>query len=251
MTYSKTILFGVCIATLFGVGTASFFCSADPLMQSAGIAFIASSALLAAAVDLHDKKRVHAACKNEEAILYARMRSIGLLGVDDADPASFKMALALCLSEFSEPTPEVATKVAPTCTGQANGLNFISLNKGEVVWLFAFDDANRDKFFCALSRYASNKHDKEFSEFNWYDTAVLSQKARIMAANDTADTPAHPIDESFAEKLSPAPHRKVNATVLIRDVAILVDGGDGAIMAKNQVALQLAIAYAFAAKDAA
>ena len=51
--------------------------------------------------------------------------------------------------------------------------------------------------------------------------------------------------------VSPAPHRKVNATVLIRDVAILVDGGDGAIMAKNQVALQLAIAYAFAAKDAA
>ena len=65
-------------------------------------------------------------------------------------------------------------------------INVLALVKGEERYVVLFDDEKRGEALRTLGRYASNP---ELS-FSWYDAAVLSQKVRSMAQEESSDEPS-------------------------------------------------------------
>ena len=63
-------------------------------------------------------------------------------------------------------------------------INVLALVKGAERYIFLFDDDNRAEALRTLGRYASNP---ELS-FTWYDAAVLSQKIRQTADEESVFT---------------------------------------------------------------
>jgi hypothetical protein len=61
-------------------------------------------------------------------------------------------------------------------------LNVLALVKGEERYVFLFDDNNRAEALRTLGRFASNPD----LSFSWYDAAVLSQKIRQTAKQESA-----------------------------------------------------------------
>ncbi len=60
-------------------------------------------------------------------------------------------------------------------------INVVALVKGEERYIFLFNDGQKSETLRTLGRYAS---DSKLS-FSWYDAAVLSQKVRGIAANQS------------------------------------------------------------------
>lgn len=60
-------------------------------------------------------------------------------------------------------------------------INVLALVKGEERYVFLFDDGNRAEALRTLGRFASNPD----LSFTWYDAAVLSQKIRQTAQQES------------------------------------------------------------------
>lgn len=60
-------------------------------------------------------------------------------------------------------------------------INVLALVKGEERYIFLYNDASRAETLRVLGRYASEPD----LSFTWYDAAVLSQKIRSNAADQT------------------------------------------------------------------
>jgi hypothetical protein len=68
----------------------------------------------------------------------------------------------------------------------AREVNVLALIKGRERYIFVYDDASRERLLDTFRDTASDPQ----SSFNWFDAAVLSQKAREQSA--LAATPARP-----------------------------------------------------------
>lgn len=72
----------------------------------------------------------------------------------------------------------------------SHDINVLALVKGEERYIFLFDDSRRTECLRTLGRYASNPD----LSFSWYDAAVLSQRIRQTAQEETKAGPdvTHP-----------------------------------------------------------
>jgi hypothetical protein len=64
-------------------------------------------------------------------------------------------------------------------------LNVLALIKGEERYVFVYDDASRAHLIDALRDHAADPR----LSFNWFDAAVLTEKAREQARGGAEDLP--------------------------------------------------------------
>ncbi|MGL6095847.1 MAG: hypothetical protein ACRC7O_08650, partial [Fimbriiglobus sp.] len=75
------------------------------------------------------------------------------------------------------PTPRPGAAVTPD-------LNVLALFKGQERFIFVYDDASRDDVIASVRDAAANPA----VGLNWFDAAVLTERARLQAA-DVPDSP--------------------------------------------------------------
>lgn len=62
-------------------------------------------------------------------------------------------------------------------------LNVLALYKGKERYIFVYDDVSRETLLSALRDAAADPN----CSVNWFDAAVLTERAREQWLNDTAD----------------------------------------------------------------
>ena len=70
----------------------------------------------------------------------------------------------------------------------AHELNVLALIKGQERYIFVYDDDSREPLIDAFRDHAADPR----LSFNWFDAAVLTDKARAQAAEVEAAEPAPP-----------------------------------------------------------